>query len=201
MEKTGILGGTFNPIHNGHIAIGLNAIEEFNLDKILFIPTGISYFKLNTDIVDKRIRLEMTRLIEELNDKFYVSDIEVNRDGYSYTADTIKELLDAGEDDLYYIIGADTLFSIEKWRNPEYILENVTVICTVRDDFDYVKVKEKALFLEKEYNTKILISNMKPLDISSSKIRNHIKDGKINEIKSLVPPKIFDYIIDNKLYI
>lgn len=201
MGKTGILGGTFNPIHNGHIAIGLNAIEEFKLDKILFIPTGISYFKLNTGIVDKRIRLEMTNLISDLNDKFFVSEIEVLREGYSYTADTIKELLDSGEEDLYYIIGADTLFSIEKWRNPEYILKNVTVICTVRDDLDLNKVKEKALSLEETFNTKILISNMKPLDISSTKIRNCVKDGKLNEIKDMVPAKIFDYIVNNRLYI
>ena len=200
MSKTGILGGTFNPIHNGHLSIALNAIEEFKLDKVILIPTGISYFKLNDGVPNKNIRLEMTRLVADEYEKLQFSDIEVKRDGYSYTAVTIKELLDSGEDDLYFIVGADTLFSIEKWKNPEYIFENITIICTVRDDIDLEKLNEKAKYLEEKFSAKILISKMKQIDISSTNIRDMIANGNYEQAKKLLPQPVYNYIIDNKLY-
>ena len=125
--KIGILGGTFDPIHNGHLYIAKKAMEKYSLSKVLFIPTGVSYMKSGVSLAVHRY--EMTRLAIRDFPEFEISDLEVFRGGNTYTFETIQELKKEYPDDkFYFIIGTDTLFMMEKWRNFEYLFENLTLI-------------------------------------------------------------------------
>ena len=117
MAKTGILGGTFSPIHLGHVKIALAAYEQFGLDEVLFIPSGISYMKRNMDILDSSVRCELTAIAIKDYPFFKLDTIEVDRSGNSYTYETLQELKERKKADYYFIAGADTLFSIEKWKD------------------------------------------------------------------------------------
>ena len=125
MKKTGILGGTFNPIHMAHLIIAEIALEEAELDEILFIPSGCSYLKDAADILPAKERIHMTGLAIEDNPKFALSTIETDREGNSYTCDTLLELRERYPDqENYLIVGADNLFTMEEWKDPEVIFQN-----------------------------------------------------------------------------
>ena len=198
--KTGILGGTFNPIHNGHIAIGLAALEEYRLDRILVMPSGVSYLKEGTGVLGSSIRREMTRLAIEDIDRFVLDDREVRRAGNSYTCDTLNELRDelGPEEEFYYIIGADTLYNIEKWRNIDVIFGECTLLVSVRDDVTLDDLKTKAEELKSLYNARICFLHIDEIDISSSMIRERVHEG--SNIDGLVDDKVYKYILDNNLY-
>ena len=122
MSKIGILGGTFNPIHNGHLLLAEQARCFYGLDQVLFIPSGCSYMKRQEEILPGEIRFQMVQLAIADNPYFCVSDMEIVREGNSYTCETITRLhAQYPEDELYYIVGADTLFQMEFWKNPEQI--------------------------------------------------------------------------------
>ena len=113
-RKTGIMGGTFNPIHIGHLLLAENAKDTFGLNEILFIPSGLSYMKKGMEIADKKMRLEMTRLAIADNPSFSLSSIEVEREGNSYTCETLEVLHKAKpQTEFYFIVGADSLFAME----------------------------------------------------------------------------------------
>ena len=119
MSKIGILGGTFNPIHNGHLLLAEQARCFYGLDQVLFIPSGCSYMKRQEEILPGEIRFQMVQLAIADNPYFCVSDMEIVREGNSYTCETITRLhAQYPEDELYYIVGADTLFQMEFWKNP-----------------------------------------------------------------------------------
>ena len=135
-SKIGILGGTFNPIHLGHLVLAQNALEWCNLDKVLIIPSGISYLKDPRIIASAFDRIKMVELSIKTNNKFELSTIETDRSGNSYTFETLNMLEEIYKgSELYYIIGADTLFSIEKWVRPEVIFEKTKIICARRDKY------------------------------------------------------------------
>lgn len=195
MMKTAIFGGTFNPIHNGHLHIAESALDEFGLDKAIFIPTGISYMKQG--VLSSYHRLNMTRLATEGNNRFEVSDIEVKRKGYTYTKDTVKYFKDNfHEYELYFVIGTDTLFMLEKWKEPEVIFDNMIILVADRQNNNSI---EKANELKKKYNAKIEFMNCSFWDISSSMIRSNIykKEGNVS---GLLPEKVYNYICENNLY-
>lgn len=195
--KIGLMGGTFNPIHNGHLHIAESALKECNLDKVIFIPTGVSYMKQG--VVPSFHRYNMTSLAVSEIDNFEISDIEVKRPGYTYTKDTVSELKKNYPNDVfYYIIGTDTLFMIEKWVNPEYLFDNLTFLVADRGNDDSIA---KANELKKNFNANIEFLQCEFLDISSSFIRKSVTEGQIEIIKDLIPAKVYDYIIENKLYL
>lgn len=200
--KIGILGGTFDPIHIGHLIIAEHARDQFSLDKVLLIPSGHSYFKDNRaqKVQPALVRYEMTALAAADNDGFEVSDMEVLRPGNSYTYETIEKIAqDNPGAELYYIVGADTVCSMHLWRYPERILANCTVLAAVRrDQVDDEALTQASGSLHEAYGAKIRQLAVPSLEISSTDIRRRAGEG--HSIHYLVPDAVERYIIDNKIY-
>lgn len=197
MAKIGIMGGTFNPVHFGHLKMAKSALEQHSLDKVLFIPSGISYMK--QDVLDAKHRFYMVQLAIKDEPLFEISDIEVNRAGNSYTCDTLSSLHTLYPDDSFYLImGADSIFQIECWKNPEQIFSLATILVTVRDDYGLYDVQSKIEALEDKFNGRIHVFTMDPVDISSTVIRNKAKRNE--PIDGMVPDVVKHYIHDYHLY-
>lgn len=197
--RVGILGGTFNPIHIGHLILAQHALDDYDLDRILFIPTGVSHFKDQSIILDKDIRIAMTAAAIEDNPKFALSTIETDRPGNSYTCDTLRLLKrDNPDTDYYLILGADTLYQIESWKDPDVIMANAGILAAVRDDKDTEDLKVKATELSDKYHTDIRILTMPATDISSTDIRDKVKAGR--SIRYMVPESVRIFIEKNNLY-
>lgn len=195
-KKIGIMGGTFNPIHNGHIALAEAAYKTFALDKILFMPSGKSYMKQHVLENEKRVAM-VAKAIESIP-YFELSTIEVERSGNTYTSETLQQLTQQNPDIQYhFIMGADSLFHIEQWKNPEVIFELSTLICMMRDDYNMTDIQEKgAELIQKGAN--ILYLTVPKIDISSTDIRNRVKLHQ--SISDLVPEKVAKYILQEHLY-
>lgn len=162
MSKIGIMGGTFNPIHNGHLALAEYAMDELKLDEVWFIPTGCSYMKKDvSDILPGEERLMMARLATQDNDRMKCLDIEIKRDGYTYSYETLEQLkCEYPENQFYFIFGADCLFTIEVWRYPERIFENCTVVAAVRNGADVTQMKQKIAELSDKYQADICLASL-----------------------------------------
>ena len=198
-KKVGIIGGTFNPIHNGHLILAEHAWSEFELDEILFIPTGVSYFKDPKTVLDKKHRLNMTSEAISDNPHFALSTIETDREGNSYTYETLNELKAKNPDTTYYlIVGADTLFQIEKWRNPDIIMKNAIILASVRKGQSIEELNKKAEELCNSFGANIKIMEFPYIDISSTDIRNRIKQNK--SVKYMLHDSTLNYIIKNNFY-
>lgn len=198
-EKIGIMGGTFNPIHTGHLLLAQAALEEAMLDRVCFLPSGVSYLKQEDTILDAEDRLKLTELAVLNNPKFTVSDMEIIRSGNTYTCDTLKQLKEEQpENSFYFILGADCLFSIEKWYRPEEIFASCTILAAVRDDLKLSDLEEKAAWLRERFDAEIFLLHLPRIDISSTDIRERIKTGK--SIRYMVPDAVREYILQNDLY-
>ena len=198
-KKTGIMGGTFNPIHTGHLLLAENARDGFGLDEILFIPSGRSYMKREAEILDRHQRYEMTLLATQDNPAFFVSDIEVKRKGNTYTCDTLSQLKQQEpETDFYFIVGADSLFSMETWKEPERIFRNCTVLAAIRDDKDSEMLQEQIAYLTDKFGARICQIVFREIDISSTDIRMRLANGQ--SIRYMVPDKVISYIEQHHLY-
>ena len=195
--KICISGGTFDPIHNGHIEIAKIALSQFELDKVIFMPTGNSYMK--SDVTPSIHRYNMLKLAIEGIDKFEISDLEIKRAGYTYTKDTVAYFKEKNPDDeLYFLIGTDTLFMLEKWYEPEYLFNNLIFIVAKRGDADSVV---KANELKVKYNADIRFMHNDVIDISSTEIRDEFENNSYEKFKNIYfDKKVFEYIKDNHLY-
>lgn len=197
--KIGILGGTFDPIHFGHLIIGEQAREELGLDKIIFIPTGNPVHKQELKVSDAKIRYEMLRLAIEDNECFEKSSIEIDRKGKTYTIDTIKELKkEYDKEQIYFLIGEDSLFQIEGWYKFNELKEMCNFVVCRRAVRDEGKIIEKIECMEDKYDMNIYLLNTPIIEISSTKIRE--KAGNKNSIKYLLPGVVEDYINTNNIY-
>ncbi len=190
MKKVAILGGSFNPIHIGHLILANTVCEELNLNKIIFVPCYIQPLKSDKDFASPIARLEMIKLAIQSNPKFELSDIEIKRKGKSYSIDTIK-YFKKKYDDLYFVIGADNIKDFNEWKEPDKILELAKLVVTNRGG-----INEK--IPKKLRRKKIFACRIPDIEISSTMIRNFIRSNK--SIKYLVPEKVERYIIKNKLY-
>lgn len=198
-KKIGILGGTFNPIHNGHLLLAQNALEYCELDKVLMMPSAVSYLKDPNTIANTNDRAHMVKLAIENNPRLELSEIEIKRGGNSYTYVTLEQLSEECTDtDFYYIIGADTLFSMEKWVKPEIIFSKSTIVCAPRDESNVEELYVKSNELKNKYNADIIVMNIPEVKISSSYIRNAIKSGKSG--RYYLPESVREYIKDKHLY-
>lgn len=199
MKKIGILGGTFNPVHMAHLIIAETAQEEAGLDTILFVPSGCSYLKDALEILPAKDRINMTGLAIEDNPHFALSTLEIDRGGNSYTCDTIRELKERYPKQEYYlIVGADNLFTMEQWKDAEYIFGNVKILAAVRDDKGRAEMEEKMAELTERYGAAIHLLPVRSVDISSSMIRKKIAEGR--SIRYMVPDKVRDYMMKNHFY-
>ncbi len=198
-KKIGIMGGTFNPIHLGHLLLAEEAKTQVGLDEILFMPSGCSYMKEESSILSAKERIKMTALAIEDNPSFSLSTLETEREGATYTYETLMLLKEQNpQNEYYFILGADNLFSIEKWKNPQLIFENCILIAAVRGDKDIIQVKEKADLLTEKFGAKVILLSERMVDISSTEIRERIKQGL--SVRYMIPQKVFSYIEKYKLY-
>lgn len=198
MRKIAVLGGTFNPIHNGHLNLALNAKKKLYLDKVFFVPTNISPHKDNEIILDAKTRLEMCGLAIQDYPYFEVSDIEILRQGISYTYQTLSVFKkNFPYDKIFLIVGADMFMTLELWKNAEKIFK-LSAICTVtRGAYDIEKLNDHAKIL-KSFGAEIYILNITECNISSTEVRDRVL--KKQKISDLVPTRVEEYILKNKLY-
>lgn len=198
-NRIGILGGTFNPIHLGHLFIAENARTEMNLDMIMFIPTGVPYMKNHKGILPPHIRMKMLEMSIDSNPYFVTSDIEIKREGNTYTYETLEELKRLyPKAELFFIVGADCLFTIDKWYQPQRIFNNSTLLATNRNDFPQNELIKQKQALEKQFNAKVELLNIPQIEISSTKVRENVKEGR--SIRYMVADSVHDFILQNNFY-
>lgn len=199
IKRYGIMGGTFDPIHMGHLFIAQSALKELQLDKVIFIPTGVPPHKTEQKISPVLDRYMMTSMAINNNEHFCISPIEMNRKTPSYTIDTVKELL---EDDtnveLYFITGTDTFMSLETWKDFQELFKAIIFVVAIRPGFDNNEIDHKINAYTMEYEANILKVLMPALEISSTDIRKRVALGK--SIKYIVSADVEQYIIKNELY-
>ncbi len=197
--RTGIMGGTFDPIHHGHLFLAQEVMVEYQLDRIIFVPSKIGPHKLARHSTAPHHRLKMVQMATRNHPGFEVSDIEICRSGLSYTIDTIEAFQkEYPEDVFYFITGADAILTIETWRDFKTLLKRVTFIAATRASLDDEHLKKEVARLNKTYQARIIIMDMLDLEISSSVIRSRVALGK--PITYLVPEIIEKRIIEEGLY-
>ena len=200
LKKTGIMGGTFNPIHNGHLELARKAKEQFALDEILFMPCGEPYMKAAQKVESKQTRVEMTALAVQEEAYFYLSTMEIEHSGNTYTYETLERLKQENQDtEYYFILGADNLFQITKWEKPERIFANCRLLAAVRDDKTVADMVKQIEYLEQTYHAVIFLLKIDCMDISSSKIRQKVAEGI--SIEADVPASVKAYIEEKGLYL
>ncbi|WP_461818119.1 nicotinate-nucleotide adenylyltransferase [Faecalimonas sp.] len=195
--KIGIVGGTFDPIHNGHLMLGAYAYDNFQLDKIWFMPNGNPPHKSEEINVD--FRLDMVKLAIEDKDEFCLSTFEIEEEKHSYSYETLEKLRQLyPQDTFYFIIGADSLFTIEFWKEPARVLQACIILAACRDDKDKEEMNKQIAYLTEKYSAEIKLLKMPLIDISSSDIRKKKENGE--PIDTLVPKKVAEYIETHGLY-
>ena len=188
----GILGGTFNPPHIGHLIVAEYVRESLSLDKVLFVPSAISPHKQHLEVVSAHHRVAMLRCAIEGNGYFSVSEIETRRGGISFTIDTLKGVKEEYRNDkLFLLIGMDNLVEFHSWKTPERILEMATLVVMTRPE---VGDASPEIMLD----GRARVCAVPEIAISSREIRTRVKEGR--SIRYMVPPPIEDYIISNSLY-
>lgn len=186
--RTGILGGTFDPIHIAHLHAGETAMHQMGLDRMVFLPAGAPWQKAGNEVAAADHRLEMVRLAIAGTAGFEVDDREVRRDGPTYTIDTLREYPD--EEELFLVVGADAALGLPTWKDPGQITQRATVVVAPRPGTDSIKVAEvipDAEFLD-----------MAVLEVSGTEIRAMAADG--SPFRFLVPWPVYEYIVANGLY-
>ena len=197
-KNIGILGGTFDPIHMGHIKLAEVALKELSLDGVMFIPSGVSYMKDN--VSESSVRYAMTKLAVKDYPSFCVSDIEVTRTGNSYTYETLETLSrDNPDTDFYFIVGADSFLNLDKWKFSGRILRAASLAVLKRDHVPDSVLLSKAADYKRIFNAKVFFLNAPEIDISSTNVKKLIKNGEAAE--DLLPPSVYNYIKEHKLYI
>ncbi|HHY40417.1 MAG TPA: nicotinate-nucleotide adenylyltransferase [Syntrophaceticus sp.] len=196
-QRLGILGGTFDPIHYGHLMVAEAAREKFFLDKVIFMPASIPPHKHGV-LTDFWHRYLMVTLAILGNPFFEASRLEYERGGITYTVDTMRQLRQIHGDaaELFFITGVDTILDIFGWKEPEELLSLCRFIVAARPGLDLHIVSE---VFGKYYSLVVMPLEMPQLDISSSDIRKRIREGR--SIKYLVPESVEQYIIQQKLYL
>lgn len=199
-QRLGIMGGTFNPIHYGHLIIADNAREQFHLDQVIFMPTGHTPHKSYGGEEMTKHRCNMASLAIQGNEHFSLSTYEVDREGVNYTYLTLEAIHEQyPEAELYFILGADSLFDFHKWRCPDKIAKQAIILAAVRDYLTETKVDEQIQLLRETYGGEIYRLDTPNFNVSSKVIRQRCKNGKT--IRYMVPEQVREYIIKNGLYV
>ncbi len=200
MMKLGIMGGTFNPIHFGHLFLAENAYEQIGLDQILFMPSKNPPHKAKPSQVTDQQRVEMIALAIGDNPHFALSTFELERSGYTYTADTLTLLKEENpEKEYYFIVGADSLFMMHQWYQPQTIFSLCTVVAAGRDNVDPERLEQQAEYLRQQYQANIMLLDMPTIQIASGEIRKRMKEQR--SVRYYLPEAVIEYINKNRLYL
>jgi nicotinate-nucleotide adenylyltransferase len=195
-KRLGVMGGTFDPIHYGHLVTAEEALEQFRLDEVVFVPTGRPWMKEHEVVSPAEDRYLMTVIATASNPKFNVSRVEVDREGATYTVDTLRSLREeqgAGTD-LFFISGADAILEILHWREPQELFDLAHFIAATRPGYDLAHFEEDATSIRSE----VTVMHVPALAISSTDIRARIADG--HPIRYLVPEGVKSYVEKAGLY-
>jgi nicotinate-nucleotide adenylyltransferase len=208
-KKIGLFGGTFNPIHLGHLRGAEEIREAFGLQEVIFIPAALPPHKMTKEIIQARHRLEMVKRATRKNSQFSTSDIELRRPGKSYSIDTIRYFRDKLEDSLYFILGRDAFVEIETWKDFQNLFSLCNFIIMVRPGSMQASPLPGSLAPAFRYDqgvsgwvhgsgNLVFLKEINFLDISSTKVRELVERG--GSIKYLVPPEVEAYIEKHGLY-
>ncbi|CAM2844451.1 nicotinate-nucleotide adenylyltransferase [Hathewaya histolytica] len=199
MLKKGIFGGTFDPIHNGHLNIAYEALHRLKMDEIYFVPTGNPPHKNLGNITSANLRYEMVKIAIRDEKAFKVSNYEIKKTNRGYTYETLEYFNNKEKNTIwYFIVGADCLFNIEDWKNTYDIFNKCILVVFGRKGYNEKELLEQKKHIEDKYNTSIIFINTPLLEISSTEIRN-----KINEnirVDFLMPKGVYNTIVNFNLY-
>ncbi|SER62960.1 nicotinate-nucleotide adenylyltransferase [Lachnobacterium bovis] len=199
--KIGILGGSFNPIHNGHIYMAEMAKKKCDLDVVFIVPAGHSPNKDERKMLTGLNRSTMCKFAVECINGVETSDVEVLSDSKSYTYITIKKFHEKyNNDELYFIMGADSIDYFEEWKNPDIIAKYANIIVINRGEYTDEYIEQKVEYLNSIFPVNVLKVDCPKIDISSTAIRELFMNKKYDEAKKYLNDKVFEYIIDKDLY-
>ncbi len=199
-RKIGIMGGTFDPPHLGHLILAQSAYEALHLDSVWFIPSGNPPHKVNRNGGESDAhRVEMTRLAISLDSRFELNLMEMDMEGYTYTYLTLEQLnKEHPENDYYFIIGEDSLVDFPTWKCPEKIVKLCHIVVGFRPGTTTDKMEDVIQYNKDLYGGDFIQINTPAIEISSRDIRKRIREGR--SIRYFVPKRIFDYVTENNLY-
>lgn len=197
--KKAIFGGTFDPIHIGHIHIAYEALYNLHLDKILFMPAGNPPHKINKKITDAQIRYDLVKRAIECESHFEISDYEINKKENSYTYETVELFSELKRNiEWYFLIGVDSLMDLDNWKNVDRIFNSCKLVVYNRAGFTVEQVLKQKHHMEHKYHKKIIFLDMPIIDISSTTIRCNIKEGR--NVEYLLPSGVDEIINRLNLY-
>lgn len=199
-QRIGIMGGTFDPIHYGHLILAEHVRAKAMLDKVIFIPAMVPPHKQDLTITDSSHRLAMLLLAIASNPAFEVSDLELSSKDVSYTIHTLTKLKIMYGDDatFYFITGSDTIFEIEKWHDYKTLLKSAGFIVGNRPGFREGALDRHVAYLNHKYESAVSIVDIPEVDISSTEIKRRVREH--DSIRYLVPESVESYIFDHELY-
>lgn len=199
-KKIGIMGGTFDPIHVGHLILGEKAHEQLGLDKVWFMPSGNPPHKRNREgRASDEQRVEMVKRAISGNTHFELSLIEMNENGYTYTYRTLETLKQQNPDtDYYFIIGADSLYNFATWKEPARICGACTIVAASRNHIPAHSLDQQMTYLSQQFKGCFIRLDTMNIDVSSQDLRRWLKEGR--SLRYYVPDDVIAYIRNNHIY-
>ena len=199
-KKIGIMGGTFDPIHMGHLILGEKAYEQLGLDEVWFMPSGNPPHKINrTGRASDKQRVEMGRRAIAGNPHFVLSLLEMHEEGYTYTFRTLEMLKKQNPDtDFYFIIGADSLYNFHTWMKPERICQACTIVVATRNHTSTKELDQKIESVSRTFGGTFLRLDTMNIDVSSEMLRSWVKERK--SLRYYVPDSVIAYIEEQEIY-
>jgi nicotinate-nucleotide adenylyltransferase len=195
-RAVGVMGGTFNPIHIGHLVTAEEARFAFSLDEVVFVPAGSPWQKDHEAVADAEHRYLMTVIATASNPHFRVSRMEIDRGGPTYTIDTLRGLrAELGDVELYFVTGADAILQILSWKDPHEVLREARFIAATRPGYDLDRLEKE---LPEGFGDRVHVLEIPALAISSTDIRLRVRDGR--PVRYLLPEGVARYIEKNGLY-
>ena len=197
-KRYAIYGGSFDPIHIGHVALADHAVKECGIDKIIFMPAYISPFKQGRNITPGHDRAAMIESILHYNSAFALSRYELGKEGPSYSYVTLTHWRNLLGGQVFFILGLDSVVEVDTWYHGEDILKEFPLITALRPDTDFSEAFGKIDEFRTEYGADITIMKMATVDASSTMVRRKLSEGQ--SLKELVPPEVEEYIVKHDLY-
>lgn len=200
MERIGIFGGTFDPVHIGHINLASDAMREAELDRVIFIPAKLQPFKLDQKVSSGNDRMAMLHEALDKVEGMEASSYELDSDGISYTYLTMRAMkkIFGQEAKLYFIMGSDSFIKIESWKNADELLHECSYIIGIRPGYDHAELDKCIENIRSRYGTEVIRLDNVRFDISSTDIRRRLDSGA--SCDDLIPKSVERYINDNGLY-
>lgn len=198
--KVGIFGGSFDPVHNGHVKLAVQAKDEAKLDKLIFVPAKLQPFKLDKKATDGAVRVEMLKLALRDYPELDVSSYELNRDEISYTVNTLHHFREIYGDDteIFFLTGTDSFIKIHTWMRADEILSGFSLIVGSRPGYMEKELYEQKKSLEEKFGINIVIVNNEQVDVSSTEIREKAARGE--SLEGLADREVERYIRENRVY-